>query len=277
MITRICISINNRCNLKCTYCHFREKHKALQQQDMNVFHILDNVRAYIEENHIEQFKIGFVGNGEPLLDFPLLKKYLLYIQDLLDDGTISAYTITNGTVLTEEMLLFFRELHVSVGFSLDGIQDVHDPLRCNTFDTVMRNVEMYHSIYGTYPPFNCTIGKEVLVHAEETIQFFQQFDSRITFSRMIGTHGISLKKFHQFLEQAEQTLNVRRGSYDCTMYGGKCAAGIDNLFFANGKVYICGNCVDLDSSTSADTPIRDIHFDVPEFDRNYCYKEESQK
>ena len=25
MVTRACISINNRCNLNCTYCHFHEK------------------------------------------------------------------------------------------------------------------------------------------------------------------------------------------------------------------------------------------------------------
>ena len=25
MIDRICISINNRCNLACSYCHFHEK------------------------------------------------------------------------------------------------------------------------------------------------------------------------------------------------------------------------------------------------------------
>lgn len=59
MINRICISINNRCNLGCRYCHFHEK-GILDDADMDVFKILDNVKAYAKGN----FKIGFVGNGE---------------------------------------------------------------------------------------------------------------------------------------------------------------------------------------------------------------------
>jgi MoaA/NifB/PqqE/SkfB family radical SAM enzyme len=30
MVTRACISINNRCNLNCTYCHFHEKKDYIQ-------------------------------------------------------------------------------------------------------------------------------------------------------------------------------------------------------------------------------------------------------
>lgn len=59
MINRICISINNRCNLRCLYCHFHEKGE-MAAADMDVFRILDNVKAYAKDT----FKIGFVGNGE---------------------------------------------------------------------------------------------------------------------------------------------------------------------------------------------------------------------
>ena len=58
MINRICISINNRCNLACRYCHFREKGE-IEAAEMNVFAILDNVKEYATQ----KFKIGFVGNG----------------------------------------------------------------------------------------------------------------------------------------------------------------------------------------------------------------------
>ena len=90
MIDRICISINNRCNLACRYCHFHEK-SNIWVQDMDVFEILDNVKRYAGK----KFKIGFVGNGESFLDWPLLRSYIEYIEDT---PAISAYTITNGTV-----------------------------------------------------------------------------------------------------------------------------------------------------------------------------------
>ena len=39
MVTRACISINNRCNLNCTYCHFHEKKDYIQEDNMDVITI----------------------------------------------------------------------------------------------------------------------------------------------------------------------------------------------------------------------------------------------
>ena len=75
MIDRICISINNRCNLACKYCHFHEK-GILEDAEMNVYEILDNVKNYATGC----FKIGFVGNGECFLDWEKLKSYISYIE-----------------------------------------------------------------------------------------------------------------------------------------------------------------------------------------------------
>lgn len=277
MVTRVCISINNRCNLNCRYCHFHEKKAHIQACDMNVYQILDNIKSHIRKHGICSFKIGFVGNGEPLLDYDNLKEYILYIQDDLKSGTISAYTITNGLLVTEDNLRFFKTHGVSVGFSIDGIKSVHDALRCGSFDSVMSAIELSKKINGKYPPMNCTVGREVLDHAEETIVFFERFDSRITFSRMIGQYGITMEEFRQFIKKAAARLNVRTGGYDCTMYGGMCGAGINNLYYANGKIYICGNCIDIESPFSFNTPLDKVDFRVGPFDRHFCYKEGLRK
>ena len=141
MVNRICISINNRCNLNCKYCHFHEKSDHIISSDMNVYSILDNVKTHIEKYDIPLFKIGFVGNGEPLLDYPKLKEYIVYIGDYLKNGVISAYTITNGLLFDEDILHFFREYNVNVGFSIDGIKEIHDKWRCNSFDTVLEKID----------------------------------------------------------------------------------------------------------------------------------------
>nr|WP_051456577.1 radical SAM protein [Ruminococcus flavefaciens] len=216
MIDRACISINNRCNLNCSYCHFHTAEKAvyLAGKEMNVFSILDNIMQHINKYDIEVFKLGFVGNGEPLLDYEALHEYIKYISDYLSANRIAAYTITNGTLITEKMLDFFKENKVNVGFSIDGIPEIHNQLRCNTHSEVMKAIELYHSVNGYYPSMNCTIGRDVLKKAEDTIAFFEPFGSRITFSRMIGAGGISLDQFHCFLDKAKQRLNVRTGGYD---------------------------------------------------------------
>ncbi len=267
VINRICISINNICNLNCRYCHFHEK-GVLQDAPMDIFVILDNVMRYA--NH--DFKIGFVGNGEPLLNIDDLKAYLTYIED---NKRIHTYIITNGTIdIGDENWLFLEKHNVNVGFSLDGYKELHDLYRCNSYEEVVRNVERYKRITGHYPTFNATVGKESLENAEKLIDYFMQFGSRVTFSRMIGRYGISLSSYRDFIKKAEKRLNVRHGGLDCTMYGGSCGAGINNYFFANGNIYFCGNCVDIppvaDSSTSF-AELEKIHLD---FNRNLCWKEQ---
>ena len=273
MVTRVCISINNRCNLSCKYCHFHEKKDSIIESEMDVFRILDNIRQHIERNAIHSFKIGFVGNGEPMLEFDKLRKYIDHIADLLESGVVSAYTITNGVSLSRSMLEYLSANKVNVGFSIDGLKVVHDKWRCNSYDKVMQSIELYREVVGTYPSMNCTVGRDVLDNADETIKFFETFGSRITFSRMIGQYGISLSEFNTFLDKAAKTLNVRRGGYDCTMYGGMCGAGMNNIFYANGKIYVCGNCVDIQTPFSSDTPLDAVKFDIPDFDRECCYKE----
>ena len=273
MVTRACISINNRCNLNCTYCHFQEKKNYIQEDNMDVITILDIITSHIEDNDIDLFKLGFVGNGEPMLDYEKLKQYIAHIGDYLKSGRIAAYTITNGLLVDCEKLEFFKEYNVNVGFSVDGISAIHDKYRCGTHERVMENIALYKEVNGKYPSMNCTVGKEIIDNPEATTGFFEQFGNRITFSRMIGKQGISLPDFNAFLNKAMKRLNVRTGGYDCTMYGGMCGAGMDNIFYANGKIFICGNCIDLPFSMPYDTPLNEVSFDVIDFDRNCCFKE----
>lgn len=266
MINRVCISINNQCNLNCRYCHFHEK-GIINNHEMNVFEILDNIKAYARG----QFKIGFVGNGEPFLDWGKLKSYIEYLKDEKD---ISIYTITNGTInLSREEWKYLDDHNINVGFSIDGFKELHDKYRCKSFDKAMSTVNLYKEATGHYPTFNATVGKESIERMEEVIAFFEQFNTRVTFSRMIGKYGISLDEYHAFIEHAEKKLNVRRGGFDCTMYGGKCGAGINNFFFANGKVYYCGNCIDLPHIGDSNISFYELEKRSINFDRDHCYKE----
>ena len=266
MIDRICISLNNRCNLNCTYCHFHEK-GAAENGEMDVLEILRHVREYA----CHPFKIGFVGNGEPFLDFPLLKECLRFLEDA---PLIQTYTITNGTIpLAEKDIRFLEHHRVNVGFSLDGYPELHDKNRCGSFGLVMENVQKYREVTGHYPSFNATVGHESLLNREKVISFFEPFGTRVTFSRMIGTHGITLAEYRAFLAEAETRLSVRRGGLDCTMYGGQCGAGTNNYFFANGKAYYCGNCIDLPPVADSSVSFFALEQISLAFDRSRCSKE----
>lgn len=266
MINRICISINNQCNLACEYCHFHEKGITLDRE-MDVFEILDNVKQYAKGN----FKIGFVGNGEAFLEWKKLKSYIEYIDDA---PNVSTYTITNGTVSLEDSeWRFLEERSINVGFSIDGYKELHDKYRCNSFDEAMANVERYRFVTGHYPTFNATVGKESLRKPGKVIDFFKQFGTRVTFSRMIGPLGITLQQYREFLLLAEKEIPVRRGGLDCTMYGGQCGAGRNNFFFVNGYTYFCGNCMDMQPIGPSSTRFEELEKITLDFNRSNCFKE----
>ena len=90
---------------------------------------------------------------------------------------------------------------------------------------------------------------------------------------MIGQYGVTLDEFNEFLKKVTQKLNVRTGGYDCTMYGGLCGAGRNNFFYANGKIYYCGNCIDLPTLGMSSMPIGELEKVSLVFDRTQCYKE----
>lgn len=248
-IQRVCISINQRCNLACSYCHFREKNAVILDKNRTsppetgtlLYSLLDQILAY----GTHPFKIGFVGNGEPFLDYPLLKSYIEYIRNRDKLNRISCYTITNGTIsLAKEEWQFLKQANVVVGVSLDGPSWLHNPKRCHSFDKIMENLEDYYDAVGEYPTFNATVSKETLAHKEDVVTFFEKFHQRVTFSRLVGTDGISLEDYQGFLSFAEQSLAIRRGGDDCSMYGGSCGAGVNNFYFTTSSVYLCGNCMD---------------------------------
>ena len=52
--------------------------------------------------------IGFYG-GEPLLEFPLLKKAVEYSEQQFEGKKLTFNITTNGTLLNDEMIYFFQE------------------------------------------------------------------------------------------------------------------------------------------------------------------------
>ena len=57
------------------------------------------------------------------------------------------------------------------------------------------------------------------------------------------------------------------------LHVGGARTAIYNYFFANGKVYYCGNCIDLPPIGPSGMTFEELEKIRLDFDRNYCYKE----
>ena len=263
MIDRACISINNKCNLRCSYCHFLSKKRADTQSKTEfnsgeVENILDNITKYCTESDIGEFKLGIVGAGEPLLSFDVLEFIVIHAKRNRNP-VFRMYTISNGVALTMDHLRFFKEHSdiITLNFSLDGYEELHDAYR-QGFAKTSRAILLYEKVFGSKPTINCTVTKQSVIHEKELVRFFKdnRFE-RVNFSRIsdVADHDLALSEneYCDFLRKCEaagikmrQRNESTKQKYDCKKYGYLCGAGKTNVFFARNGVYPCGRFYGLE-------------------------------
>lgn len=257
MIDRACISLNHRCNLTCSYCHFAGKenqtaNKEFEFSEGEVRKIVYNIVEYCKEKGINTFKLGIVGSGEPLLSFTVLKAIVNEAR-ILNKSIFKIYTISNGTLINDEQLRFFYENKdiISLNFSLDGPECVHGAAR-QGFNKTMAAVESYESVFGEKPRVNATCTRLTLNNAGEVISFFVENGFKnVDFSIVSDTDDENIKisevEYENFLDKCGQyglmTRQMRAGSgevRDCAKYGRLCGVGVTNIFYTRKGIYPCG-------------------------------------
>jgi radical SAM protein with 4Fe4S-binding SPASM domain len=139
--------------LKCGYCfaHGGEYEGVNEQPVYMSYDCYKQSISYFENRYSGGIgTISFFG-GEPLLDFENIKKFLEeYFFELeaagkaIPDVDIS----TNATLLTEEMVLFFRKYNIAVALSLDGPKAINDQVRrfrndkSSVYDSVEKSIQL---------------------------------------------------------------------------------------------------------------------------------------
>lgn len=123
---KVSLSLTHNCNFRCRYCYAGRKYKA----DMPLETAKQVVDLAIEKSHGEMIDFSFFG-GEPLLKFELIKQISSYIHSQTSRSSIP-YRLgitTNGSILNQEILNFFKEQNFSLCFSLDGPEEIHNKNR----------------------------------------------------------------------------------------------------------------------------------------------------
>ncbi|MCW5317530.1 radical SAM protein [Nostoc sp. KVJ3] len=140
------LHITDRCNLRCDYCYL--PHLA---RDMSI----DIGRAAIEStfrsaslNNYRRVKLKYAG-GEALLCSPLIKDLHLYAQSLSKERDIilDGVVLSNGTLITPEIIEMLQILNLRLMISLDGLSDFHNIQRTyaggkGSFQDVERGIKI---------------------------------------------------------------------------------------------------------------------------------------
>lgn len=197
-VNLLILQITQNCNLRCKYCAYSGEYEnrghSTRKMDFSVAQkaidfLIDNSRDVYE------ISIGFYG-GEPLLEFPFIKKCAEYARKKTD-GKKLRYTITtNGTIMTDEIAKFLVVEDVSVLISLDGPQEVQDENRRfaktgkGTFSKIMGNIKFLQDIWPEFVKKN--VAFNAVMDARFNFNCFNDFfidyetikDMRVNFSNI---------------------------------------------------------------------------------------------
>lgn len=119
------------CNFSCKYCYANGGEATTNYKSQFNEHQIDNLLDYVyikKYSYYKNYKFDFVSGGEPLLNFSILEYFLKnmrYISELHKKQT-SVLIVTNGTLLTEQIISQLDKYDVFLGISIDGSEQIHD-------------------------------------------------------------------------------------------------------------------------------------------------------
>lgn len=148
--------IGAACNLRCKYCYYLEK-KDLYPDSKNYVMSDELLEAFIEQymNSQTMQEILFTWHGGETLMRPIsfYQKAIKLQQKYAHGRQINNSLQTNGTLLTDEWCIFFKENNFLIGISVDGPQHCHDKYRKTkdnrpSFYNVMKGISLLkkHSV-----------------------------------------------------------------------------------------------------------------------------------
>lgn len=105
--------LTNACNYGCKYCFGKFPCASLPIVQAEI--VVENIKRYFVENLIERGRINLVG-GEPLL-YPEIGELISFINELGMDASI----VTNGSLLSENLLEAWRGKVGCIGLSIDSV------------------------------------------------------------------------------------------------------------------------------------------------------------
>lgn len=116
-ITAIAINVSQSCNFRCVYCYADKGdygHPSMMDFDM----AKKTIDFFVRDT--EKLLISFFG-GEPLMNLELIKEVVTYCKSI-PNKEITYQITSNGSLLNDETILFFKDNKFKVQISFDCLE-----------------------------------------------------------------------------------------------------------------------------------------------------------
>jgi len=264
------------CNLSCSYCFENIPPETSQNCDssskimsekialksINFFERMLSLYPSIEEDK----DIIFYG-GEPLLNYKVLLFILKEIKKRKESSNelwnnVSLSIVTNGTLLTKDMVTEFNVLGLSIGISVDGPKEVTDENRFkhdkeSVFDDIMKSIDICKSENIDFS-LSVTLSERSVNSYDSVIKFIKDVNpSSIGFNLLLTNKNFSvydgynedaanflINAFKEFRKDGlyeDRMMRKVNAFVKSEVYPFDCGAtgGSQLVFSPSGKIGIC--------------------------------------
>lgn len=152
----ITLELSEQCNLRCKYCIYNKDYSSYREfspHNMSYDTAKAAVDFLMKNSPLkEKVSVGFYG-GEPLLQFPLIKKVVEYINEKYSERNVFYTMTSNMTLMTSEKASFLSSIkNFSIVASIDGPKEIHNENRLfengkGSFDAAYNGLITYASIH----------------------------------------------------------------------------------------------------------------------------------
>jgi radical SAM protein with 4Fe4S-binding SPASM domain len=125
------LNVTETCNLRCKYCFAHDGSYNSSSKIMDLSTLKDSI-IYVLNNFKNGIEIVSFFGGEPLIAFDNIREIILFINEKCNEMNLkkpSYGIITNGTLLTNEIVEFLNMYVRSITVSIDGNEILNDYAR----------------------------------------------------------------------------------------------------------------------------------------------------
>jgi uncharacterized protein len=192
--------VTDSCNLACRYCLINcNMPDEYRRSVMSWTTAKEAVDMYFSNLEKTKFKktIVFYG-GEPLLNFPIIRKVVEYIKSTYQDQQreygVLFTIITNGVLINYEIAKFLAEhTDIAVAVSLDGGKEINDQKRifpngAGTFDHVRSGIKMLKAAGRDDVCISATVDEHNIDQMGDILELHQElFFAAVSFNLLLDT------------------------------------------------------------------------------------------
>lgn len=213
--TLLTVLPNNVCNFACSYCYSAQGRNGSQITEDKLLPAIDYFFDSKESGYDRPLTISFMGGGEPLLSWELVKKGAEYaLQKAHERGLrLNLRIITNGSIVDNEKIAFLKANKVEISVSFEILREIQNMQRKN-YELVFSNIKTFLQegidvqINSTITPHNVDKMREMI---EELHSQFPEIRNAM-FEPVVAQNMFSTPaEMHTFYERyIEEFVNSRK-------------------------------------------------------------------